>query len=377
MEISYQRNLKNSYVIIRTEQCAESYDEKVLKRQRCEALLPLEVLEQDEKTEYWFDVSGKQSLDVYGSMHALEEDFFQKFLCGLSQTIEWIEVHLLEEQHLILLPDTIFLDMDTKTCSFCYCPAYKEELTQQFRGLMEELLKKINHGEESTVKLAYKLYDISLKEGYQLEDLKKAVDEATGDGKQRNCDRFEEIKERKEEEIKGKSQFVEEKAEGWLEEEKEKSMLERIMGRIMERIMESFRNQSTWLKKKKKEEMPLYFEPEEEINVSHPTVLLAQRETGVQGILLYEGSGEQENLEIKEVPFFIGSDETQVQGVIKNEAVSRIHAKITKEGEVYFLEDLNSTNGTFLNQEMLNYKVKTSLSPNSRIRFANESYRFF
>ena len=65
-----------------------------------------------------------------------------------------------------------------------------------------------------------------------------------------------------------------------------------------------------------------------------------------------------------------------MQGLIANEAVSRTHARITREGDVYFLEDLNSTNGTFFDGELLNYKVKVSLQPNCRIRFANESYRF-
>ncbi|MGN0351629.1 MAG: DUF6382 domain-containing protein [Roseburia sp.] len=369
MEIAYQRNLKKSYVIIKMERCPGGYDEKVLKKQRCGALLPLEVIEQDEKTEYWFEVSGKQSLDVYASVHVLDEEFFQKFLCGLSQTVEWLERHLLDERHLMLLPDTIFLDVDTKNCSFCYCPAYEEELTKQFQGLMEELLKKIDHGEEGAVRLAYKLYDISLKEGYQLVDLKGAANEVAEDRKQRDYSQLEESKDTVDTCMRMERQFEEEMSENLLEE-REKTIFERIIERIKSR--------NIWLTKngKKKEEVPMYFEPEEEISVSHPTVLLAQRETGVQGILLYEGGGEQEDLEIKEVPFLIGSDEARVQGVIKNETVSRIHAKITKEGEIYFLEDLNSTNGTFLNEEMLNYKVKTSLNPNSKIRFANESYRF-
>lgn len=37
-------------------------------------------------------------------------------------------------------------------------------------------------------------------------------------------------------------------------------------------------------------------------------------------------------------------------GFPNSEVVSRIHACIWREGKVYFLEDLNSINGTFLNQ---------------------------
>ena len=38
---------------------------------------------------------------------------------------------------------------------------------------------------------------------------------------------------------------------------------------------------------------------------------------------------------------------------IPSPAVSRLHARLTREGEGYFLEDLGSSNGTFLNSERL------------------------
>lgn len=59
-----------------------------------------------------------------------------------------------------------------------------------------------------------------------------------------------------------------------------------------------------------------------------------------------------------------------------NDTVSRIHAKITKEEDSYYIEDMNSTNGTYCNGELLNYKEKTLLQKNDRIAFAKELYRF-
>ena len=36
--------------------------------------------------------------------------------------------------------------------------------------------------------------------------------------------------------------------------------------------------------------------------------------------------------------------------VIENLAVSKLHARIVKQDEAYYIEDLNSTNGTYLNK---------------------------
>ncbi|CDZ74776.1 FHA domain protein [Peptoniphilus sp. ING2-D1G] len=43
---------------------------------------------------------------------------------------------------------------------------------------------------------------------------------------------------------------------------------------------------------------------------------------------------------------------------IKDKFVSKNHLRITEEGGVYFIEDLNSANGTFLNGEELNEIVE-------------------
>ncbi len=420
MEIAYQRNLKNSYMIIRGDAPSSEYDRKMLERRKCSSFLPAEVLDQDGEVQYWYDVSGKQSLDVYLSAHFLGEDFFEKFLSALGQTGEWIENYLLEERHLVLRTETIFLDADTLNCSFCYCPICEEELTGQFQKLMEQLLKSVDHRKERAVCLAYRLYDISRKEGYQFGDLKRALCEV---GEMRESEaRVEEPLGREYKKAAVRDSVSDNKkvavresisggeageAAGRNEQGADTGMYRHPAGKrwsgrrhitaIAEQIQtlrqkwgnrsdnfpvlgirgELFKSLSRG-KPRSRETEPFCFEPEEEEPAErHPTVLLStKKEEAYRGILLYEGSGKQENLSITELPFLIGSDAASVQGVIESETVSRIHARITREGGIYFLEDLNSTNGTFVDHEILNYKVKVGLQANSRIRFADENYRF-
>ena len=45
----------------------------------------------------------------------------------------------------------------------------------------------------------------------------------------------------------------------------------------------------------------------------------------------------------------IGKKKDAVDGWLKARSISRIHAKISREEDCYYLTDLNSTNGTFLN----------------------------
>ena len=61
---------------------------------------------------------------------------------------------------------------------------------------------------------------------------------------------------------------------------------------------------------------------------------------------------------------------------IQADTISQLHARIDHDGETYYIEDLNSTNGTFVNDEPLAYKERRKLNSNDMIRFADVRYRF-
>ena len=49
---------------------------------------------------------------------------------------------------------------------------------------------------------------------------------------------------------------------------------------------------------------------------------------------------------------------------------------MTKVDDIYFIEDLNSSNGTYVGGELLNCRVKMSLQPGEVVMFAGEKFRF-
>lgn len=63
------------------------------------------------------------------------------------------------------------------------------------------------------------------------------------------------------------------------------------------------------------------------------------------------------------------------QVVIEVGAVSRQHAKISHEGSDYFVEDLHSRNGTFVNEQLL--QGKRRLSDGDRVRVCDVTFLFF
>jgi len=72
-------------------------------------------------------------------------------------------------------------------------------------------------------------------------------------------------------------------------------------------------------------------------------------------ILQFKGANIKEFL-LEKTAITIGRDPKN-DIVIDNLAVSRFHTKITQQGNNYFVEDLQSGNGTFLNEQRVDKEI--------------------
>ena len=79
-----------------------------------------------------------------------------------------------------------------------------------------------------------------------------------------------------------------------------------------------------------------------------------------------------DEIKITESPFVIGKDKT-CHFTIKNDTyISRKHARIVKRENGYYIEDLNSTNGTFIDGKPA--EGKTKLEVGQEIKLADRNY---
>jgi len=83
-----------------------------------------------------------------------------------------------------------------------------------------------------------------------------------------------------------------------------------------------------------------------------------------------------ESIFLDHFPFRIGKQIDIVDYQIQNNAVSRKHADLIKEQGKYYLIDLGSTNGTFLNNRKIQTGVREELHSGDKVSFANATYSF-
>ena len=103
------------------------------------------------------------------------------------------------------------------------------------------------------------------------------------------------------------------------------------------------------------------------------TVLLS--DVKPTGKLVYDGQNQEDDFLVNKDVFRIGSGKNN-DAVLRERTVSSNHAKIIREGDDFYLSDLNSTNQTYLNNEPLVYKIPRKLKIMDKISFANVNYIF-
>lgn len=81
------------------------------------------------------------------------------------------------------------------------------------------------------------------------------------------------------------------------------------------------------------------------------------------------------NFEINSNEYVIGKNPEKVNGVISfNKAISRVHCKISYKNNTYFITDLGSANGTFVNKNRLVANQPTQIKSGDTIRLANSDF---
>ncbi len=366
MEVFYQRNFNESYMILEGEAPEAEYEEEMLRRNQIQSLLTFYSMEVEGKYQLWYEITGKESLKDYLEQQPLTMELLDEIITYLAIAYQEISSYLLKQQHIYLNPETIYIERSQKKLELklCYCPMQQEAFCTQFRQVMEYIISIVDHQEEQLTRVCYEMYEQSVLEDYNLQGIAALLEpehqaEVSEDLLQMDsaCHNVVEDEMTKEEELSQvpKADYISGLQEIW------------------RKIISYFKSWYGEIHQEVKKEA-LVFEPKpKEIE---PTTLLREGDIRCVGRLQYVGDKEEDSYVIQQDVFRIGSRDQHNDANLQSEAVSRHHGKITRREDGYYLEDLNSTNGTFLNGELLSYHQAVKLSANDQIQFADVPYTF-
>lgn len=124
------------------------------------------------------------------------------------------------------------------------------------------------------------------------------------------------------------------------------------------------------------EEDTVFEADEEEVLTNNPTVCLMPETDWIQNQFVYQGADRSRDFRCMQGKMLLGSDMEESDIYIPFPMVSRIHARVEIDAKGTFLEDMNSTNGTHVNGELLQYHERRMLQKGDIISLAGECYSF-
>lgn len=377
MKLEYKRELDHNYLILEEQKEAvyEGYEIYMLEENQIPGLLKCRMQRLDQQQRFCYDVTSRQPLDIILERKRLVYEDLRGLLRGIYRALLGAREYLLDVNGLILLPEYIYVNLDTNLPELCYFPYYEKPIQEQFFELTEYLLGKLDRQDRAGVELGYEIYKMASEENCSIEEIIN-------------------IREKKQKEH---ADFADKIHLSWEEPEPAHPPVKKIAesgqgygAKEAEIQGKDIKKRWFWEKRKKNGREKAVHTQEQKL-LSGDEVLVEMQEseeergavlgetsllsdTQRKRLVLYGANPAVEALTVRGDSFLIGKREGIVDGRIDHPTVSRIHAKIEKREQSYYLTDLNSTNGTFLNDRLLEVNETVPLNIGDAVRFADVEY---
>ena len=402
MEVSYKRTYKESYLIITGTLGSYQYEEMMLKENELKTLLTFYTMDVNGKTQFWYDISSKQSIKDYLEQNPISFELLIRIFAAIMVAFEEVAKYLLRMEHILLSAETIYVSrQEGQEVYLCYYPGDQDGKCG-LSDFMNHIIGVLDYADDDLTRLCYSLYEMTLDEHTTIGDLYEYIQEnlpedyiqasnmPRGNSTGNNCalQKEEHIYAEGDEHIDSAENVAtyDDMEEPVDEEVAQRefdfggNVLEEIFNRIRSKGLEIYDMIMSWQKDKKDRtednkplENDLIIEPEPV--ECEPTVFLGAKSNKVYGSLRYIGNEKESDYIIDSNIFRIGTHGAN-DACLNSQTVSRHHAKINEIDNHFYIQDLNSTNGTFLNDIMLNYSQSYELNPGDRITFADVPYIF-
>ncbi len=412
MKITYRREMKHNYMIIDPEALAwRGYECRMLAANSIDGVLRFQLRQVDDEVRFYYEITSRQPLARLLESQSLRAEQIRELVLGIARVLDRLEQYLLREGSVILEPEYIYVEPESYRVWLCLVPGLERDFPEDYGKLLEYLLGKVDHQDKESVTLAYGLYQETRKENYGMEDILHVLGNRNGEqskeesgetGGARVCQA------QREDDIyssaEGKDQ--ESPISGEIEAQRPTKRHSKTPKGAGGSIWKRFRK---WLGERRIRyvdaepvQVPweLMFRDEEhedlgielersaargdfrgsapEAESSKDTVLLADvspgRGTRLHRLRALDSDGE--DIDLSYYPFVIGKQENLVDHVLLRDTVSRLHLRIDRQDDRYFVQDLNSTNGTSVAGRLLENNESAEVREGEEVRIAGYRYRF-
>lgn len=387
MQTEFVRSLNCNYERILLEEKPEEkrYQYCILTRGGIKGLLPCSLRYINGSAYLYYNISSKQNIkQLYGG-RSITRAWIADFMWSFRQIGQELGRFLLDRGNILWYPDQIYQDLESNVFSFLYFPYH--EGSNGFRELLEFWVEQIDYNDETLTGCVYQMYEQYERNGDVYLQAKIFEDarrlEETG-RPESTCTtgKFEKTVNSGETEDHGRAAGFGEaagsgeavnpgEAAGFRKTaeiashaEKPKPFFGLFMSKKREREIRGNYRQSM------QESMQGYAVAEETAyEEEYGRTIYIEGPAEPVKVKREVCTSEGRVLAVIDRPVTtIGKRKEEADIILEDMSVSRLHARIVKEKEKYYIEDLNSTNGTFKNGLRLQPYERRELEPEDEIK---------
>ena len=412
-EPEFVRGNQRSYIRIAcSEEVFESYEYQMCNYNTLKSVLDFQHRSQNGENYLYYEVSGMQSLDVFLETQKLKRNFAEILLKAIVKLCKELSEFALDISSVVFFPKFVMVDSDGEEVKFIYSFRENKSENEEIEKLLECCIEYLDYKDEELMRQFYKIYENLLDKNEQFglcKEMEQILSLLSEEQKENSTENigvvhevvpFEESVNEVSVKIPIKSKTAENEFKGlkrgtivlflaniavlffWKPLTLLKIFFCVALGGVLFVL-----NILIYKKEKKYKEVE---EEKRELEVSKEaydafyknfgidnndgTQIITIRDT--ERFLYSVQNIEPQYIYFSDTKKIVGKDVKRAQVCIPQGGVSRVHALLLREDSEYMVEDLNSTNGTWVNGKALIPREPYSLKEGDRGRFAEMEYIF-
>ncbi len=403
---------KNFIRLAIDDETLRSYEFQMFTHNQIKGFLPFQKRTQNGKTYLYYDVSGTQSLDILGQTQKLQRDFLMLFAKEVLKLYKNVKEYMLSVGGVVFEAKFLMYKVETKEILFIYSFEKGAVPFEALNGFLEYCIDYLDYSDKRLSDCIFRLYEHlqDQRENFSLETELANFLRNLGEGVERAETGMPEVLVQTVEPFEAvlsasESEEIYEDGFGGADRKRRRGILLFLVVDVLAVIIWK---PLTLLKlcfffslggcllglyiyagkkaKRNQEKRADERRMQEEVYQNEYDTIASKcdDEEGTKFIALEHVSGALYNLQgiepqyiyITEKLQVLGKDKEKVQVCILAEGISRVHASIIRKGDACYLEDLCSTNGTYVNGKNIGARTPYLLKEGDRVNFAGTEYIF-
>ena len=157
IKVTYKDDFERKYMLLQIQQEEEQFILQMMLENRIRGLLPFEKRLYNGEIVYYYDITGKHSLEDKIKKQLMKEDDIRKLLQALYGVIKELNSYFLDATG--ILTDPVFIYENEQEVCFCYIPLIREqEGENKWSVFAEKLLDLADPDCEEAIYMVYEFY---------------------------------------------------------------------------------------------------------------------------------------------------------------------------------------------------------------------------